>query len=165
MNTALLPRRCSGPPCFARLFRDEPVEPRIPEIMLAGYDTAQQPLLRVIWTAVERAYLRTQRSVRGKPGPQGGDDVSLGWVGLVDWFGLGWFLVWVFVWIGWVGLLVGLGYWLGWAGLGYWLGWVTGWVGLQVELGYWLGWVTGWVAGWVGLLFVSGWLLGLGWVG
>ncbi len=55
MNTALLPLRCSGPPCFARLFPDEPLEPRIPEIMLAGHDTAQQPLLRVIRTAVESA--------------------------------------------------------------------------------------------------------------
>ncbi len=28
-----------------------------------------------------------ERSVRGKPKPKGGDDVSLGWVGLVDWLG------------------------------------------------------------------------------
>ncbi len=47
-------------------------------------------------------YMKGLRSVRGQPKPKGGDDVSLCWVGLVDWFGLGWFgLVWVeLVWTG-----------------------------------------------------------------
>ncbi len=55
MKVALQPLRCSGPPCFARLFPDEPLERPIPELMLAGYDTTQQPLLRVIRRAVESA--------------------------------------------------------------------------------------------------------------
>ncbi len=119
----------------------------------------------------------------GKSGPKGGDNVIVGWVGLFDWFWLGWFeLAWVLVWIGWVGLRVGLGWvgalagWVvrvgvggvgvGWgvggvgggAGLVVGVGW--GWVGLLVGSGHWLGWVTCWVLGWV-----AGWVGLVAWVG
>ncbi len=106
------------------------------------------------WSDARDSWVDVHRgSERGKARPKGGDDVSMGWVGLVD-------LVWALVWIGWVGVLVGWGWvglrvGLGWVGLLVGLGWVTRWVGL--------GWAAGCVGlvAWVGL----GWLLGFGWVG